>query len=212
MILQQFTGRIIRIFSLACLLICLSACSETPALTPLSSDAVVLAFGDSLTFGTGADKQYSYPAVLQSLIRRQVINAGIPGEISSRGTQRLPALLERHQPALLILCHGGNDILRRMSQSALKQNLQQMIAAAQSQGIQVVLLAVPAFGVLLKPADVYKEIANEMKVPLLESILPDILSDSSLKADQIHPNAEGYRILAEHIYTNLELYGALDLD
>ena len=95
------------------MLIGLTGCSSDLELPPLNNDAVILSFGDSLTSGTGANKAESYPAYLEQLISRKVINAGVPGELSERGLKRLPALLEEHQPDLLILCHGGNDLLRK---------------------------------------------------------------------------------------------------
>lgn len=86
----------------------LSACGDdAPSISKLASDAVILAFGDSLTHGNGAKENESYPAVLQELTGRKVINAGISGEESEPGLNRLPGLLEQHKPQLLILCHGG---------------------------------------------------------------------------------------------------------
>jgi len=91
----------------------LLSCSSGAKLPRLASDAVILAFGDSLTFGTGALPAESYPAVLQNLVRRWVGNAGVPGEVTAVGLSRLPPLLDNAKPALPILCHGGNDLLRR---------------------------------------------------------------------------------------------------
>ena len=67
----------------------------------------MLAFGDSLTAGFGAAAQQSYPEVLENLALLNIINAGVSGELSAAGLQRLPALLAQHQPKLVIICHAG---------------------------------------------------------------------------------------------------------
>ena len=88
---------------------------RTPRLQPLPAHAVILAFGDSLTAGNGAPRASSYPVILQQLTGWQTINAGAPGEISAEGVIRLPGLLQRYHPDLVVLCHGGNDLLRRIA-------------------------------------------------------------------------------------------------
>src|SRR5258706_11743946 len=89
----------------------------------LERGATVLAFGDSLTFGTGAGAGESYPAVLARSTGLNVLNAGVPGETSAEGLERLPDVLEETQPKLLILCHGGNDFLRKMDDSGVASNV-----------------------------------------------------------------------------------------
>jgi lysophospholipase L1-like esterase len=195
---------------LSIILLALAACSKQPVLTPLQPDAVVLAFGDSLTFGTGAGETESYPAVLSTMISRRVVNAGVPGEVSAEGLARLPDTLEREKPALLILCHGGNDILRRLDEKAMAENLRAMIRAAREKGIEVVLLAVPALGLTLQPLPVYEEVAKEMGIPLERKALSGILKKGSLKSDHIHPNAAGYRQLAEAVAALLKKSGAVN--
>ena len=106
-----------------------------PTLRALAPDARVLAFGDSLTFGSGALADESYPAVLATRIGREVIRSGVPGELSAKGLERLPAELARHRPALVILCHGANDLLRKRPVGALTENLTRMIALVRASGL-----------------------------------------------------------------------------
>ena len=196
------------------LLVCsllLSACSDsTPRLPLLAENTVILAFGDSLTYGTGAHENQSYPAVLSKLTGRTVINAGIPGEVSAQGRERLPALLDRHRPELLLLCHGGNDLLRRINSAVTRSNIESMIEAATQRNIPVLLIGVPKPGLMfLDAAEIYSEIAEKYKLVYEGDILPDVESDSALKSDQIHPNADGYQRIAAAIYQLMTKSGAL---
>jgi lysophospholipase L1-like esterase len=187
----------------------LAGCSKVPQLPPLAADATILAFGDSLTAGSGAAEAESYPAVLAGMTGRRVINAGLPGEISSSGLQRLPELLEREKPALLILCHGGNDLLQHLEQRQLAANLRDMVRIANEKGVAVLLVAVPAPDLSLTPPALYAELATEFKIPIENKALPSILGKSRLKSDHIHPNAAGYHLLAEAIFKLLKKSGAL---
>nr|WP_282571395.1 GDSL-type esterase/lipase family protein [Methylonatrum kenyense] len=194
-------------------LITLLACSSapTPQLPLLPSEARVLAFGDSLTRGTGAgEADAAYPAMLAERIGHTVINAGVPGEESAEGLIRLPEVLDSENPDLLLLCHGGNDLLRNRDEDQLRDNLRKMVAYARDRDIPVVLIAVPARALPLRPATVYGELADELELPLLESTVSDILRDNSLRADPIHPNAAGYARLAEALHELLTEAGALN--
>ena len=166
----------------------------------LPLDTKVLAFGDSITYGYRVDKEDSYPSQLSLLLQTDVINAGINGEMTREGLNRLPRLLEQYKPQILIICHGGNDIIRRRSLIKAKENIIKMIKIAQEKKIQVVLIGVPMLEVLtLSTAQIYYEIATELNVPLEDSALEEILGDNYLKIDQIHPNKEGYKILANRV-------------
>lgn len=185
------------------------ACSSGAKLPHLAGDAVILAFGDSLTFGTGAGPTENYPAILERLVGRRVVNSGVPGEITRAGLSRLPTVLKREKPALLILCHGGNDLLQRLNGQQTANNLRTMIRLAREQGVTVVIIAVPSPGISLSPPSLYREIAAEMKIPIEENALATVLSNGSLKSDYIHPNAAGYRRLAESIAALLKKSGAV---
>lgn len=203
------TIRTIKFVFCSLLLLLSVGCDTSHQLQPLTKNAVILAFGDSLTRGTGANIEQAYPARLQAMLSQTVINAGLPGEISKNGLIRLPGLLKQHQPELLILCHGGNDILRRYSLKQTKENLQQMINLAKLNNTQVVLIGVPQFGIFLTAPPFYEELALSNTLPLESDLLTDILRKSSLKYDQIHPNSKGYQVMAERIHSLLERAGAI---
>ncbi len=195
---------------LVLLVIVLAAgCGEGPKLEPLPGDAVVLAFGDSLTYGSGAQQAESYPAQLEQLIGRRVVSAGVPGEVSAQALARLPELLEEHSPRLLLLCIGGNDFLRRLGNRQAEHNVRAMVKLARSRGVEVLLIGTPEPGFSVTPPAFYAGIAEEFGLPYEEDVIGEVLRDAALKADPIHPNARGYRIIAERIAAALKKSGAI---
>lgn len=196
------TGLAIVVFAISCS----NGGAKIPTLAP---DATILCFGDSLTYGNGAAPGAPYPAVLAELTGRTVINGGVPGEVTAAGVARLPRLLDEHHPALVVLLHGGNDILQRRSASEMANNLRAMAETARSRGAAVVLLGVPQFGLLFRPPDLYADLARQLRLPYDGESLAEIERDPTLKADPIHPNAAGYRKLAERIYALLHAAGAV---
>jgi lysophospholipase L1-like esterase len=195
------------VLAVACALV--SACADRPKVARLPPDAVVLAFGDSLTFGTGASEAASYPSQLERLIGRKVVRAGVPGEVSATGLARLPQVLEEHHPELLILVHGGNDLLRKLDKAQAAGNLRSMVKLARDKGIAVVVVGVPEPGLLVSTAGFYADIAEEFNLPYEGGILSKVLRDNALKSDLIHPNAEGYKKIAEALAQLLKETGAI---
>jgi acyl-CoA thioesterase I len=188
----------IRITVLCVLALC-AGCRRQPRIERLSASSVVVAFGDSLTSGTGASDSESYPAVLAGLLGCRVVNAGVPGEDTAAGLRRFPAVLESVRPQLVLLCHGGNDMLRKQDQQGTIANLNAMISLAKGTGADVILIGVPKPGLLLREAPFYEEIAAKYHIPLEPGTLSQILSSPALKSDYAHPNEAGYKKLAGSI-------------
>jgi len=177
----------------------------------LNPQDTILAFGDSLTYGYNAKVSESYPSILVHLSTHKVINAGINGETSADGLRRLPAYLEDKSIKLMILCFGGNDIMQGLSMNSLKTNLKTMIQMAKEKNIQVLLISVPNFNLFgLSPLSLYEEVAEEENIPVLSGLLAEVLSQPSLKSDQIHPNALGYKMMGEKIYEKLKEEGFIN--
>ena len=210
MFFNYLSKRTIRNFFFPLLYLLLFSCGEKqPQLEKLSKDAAIVAFGDSLTYGTGAKPAESYPVILAQLSNRKIINAGISGELSGAGLERFPEVLDKHKPELIILCHGGNDILRKKNLTETKNNLKMMIALAQAKNINLILLGVPKPGIFLKTAGFYEDIATEHGVIFVKDLIANILSDADLKADPVHPNNKGYKQIADNLYLLLKESGAL---
>ena len=180
-----------------------------PKVGKLDANATILAFGDSLTFGTGAGVADSYPAVLEGLIGRKVVRSGVPGEVSEEGLARLPEVLDEVKPGLLILCHGGNDFLRKMDDLKARDNVREMVKLARERNIPVVLLATPKPGFGIVMPKFYGEIGQEFGIPVEVAILESVLTDRNLKSDLVHPNAQGYRKIAEAVAKLLKKAGAV---
>jgi len=179
------------------------------SLRPLNQGDVIVAFGDSLTAGKGVDIEHAYPAVLSELIGFDVINAGISGETTEEGLLRLESVLEKENPALLILFEGGNDILRDYDLLETKQNLSDMILLAKGMGIQVALVGLPRKKLFSNTAQLYLELAKTHQLPLEDAIVASLLRKPAMKSDSVHFNQKGYRALAESIASMLKDAGAL---
>ncbi|MBC2730633.1 arylesterase [Thiobacillus sp.] len=190
-------------------LLLLVACDRAPTLPKLSPHDVILAFGDSLTHGTGASEETAYPAVLATLSGHTVINAGVPGDTTATGLQRLPAVLDEYKPRLVLLCLGGNDMLRKQPEATTENNLRLLVQTIRSSGAEVVLIAVPEPKLFGGAPDFYARVAKDMKLPLEEQAFNDVLKDARLKSDPVHANAAGYRVVAERLDAFLKEAGAL---
>lgn len=190
------TGLSILLIGVALLL---QACGSRPRIAKVTEASVVIAFGDSLTAGTGATEDESYPAVLAGILGCRVINAGVPGEQSAAGRERLQHLLRKQPADLVILCEGGNDMLHGLKDETIAEQIRAMVATAKRSGADVILLGVPRPRILMKVPDFYSQIADENGILCDTKTIRTILATPALKSDQIHPNAAGYRRLAENV-------------
>jgi lysophospholipase L1-like esterase len=138
-----------------------------------------------------------------------VVRAGVPGEVTAQALARLPAALDEHAPRLLLLCIGGNDFLRRLGNQQAERNVREMVQLARSRGISVLLIGTPEPGFTVSPPAFYAGIAKEFRLPYEGGIIGQVLKDASLKADPIHPNARGYRLIAERVAETLKSSGAI---
>lgn len=209
----------------ACLL---SGCSETgsarskgnaarPLITPaaVSTSPKIVAFGDSLTAGFGLAEPESYPYLLQQKLKAEgytyeVINAGVSGDTSLGGLERVDWVLGQENIVILILELGANDLLRAMPVAKMKSNLDQIIRKAKAKNVKVLLcgmLAPPTIGSDYSRdyVNAFPDLADEHGVEFLPFLLDGVATKRELnQADGIHPNAEGTRIMTENIYLALK--------
>lgn len=170
--------------------------------SPASLESV-LSFGDSLTFGTGSSKNMSYPSQLARRLDIEIINMGKPGETTASALLRLDKALE-HEASIVLLTLGGNDLKNGVSSQNAKANLISIITRFQDQGAMVVLggVKIPLYDKGYEK--VYQTVAKETGSILIPNVLEDILADKQLMSDPIHPNAQGYAIMAERFYQAIE--------
>ncbi len=211
----RFVRRLVLCGLCAVLALVATACSRSPQYSSLPAGTQVLAFGDSVTYGTGAAKGEDYPSKLAEISGWEIQNRGLPGDTTEGAMARLATTLEETRPALVILEIGGNDFLRRVPENQTRDNIRSMLKTIRQAGIPVVLVSVPRFSLAgaafgaLPDAKLYAELAKDEAVPLIPDIFADILSDPALKSDQVHPNAAGYVKLAEGIAARLADTGLL---
>lgn len=183
------------------LLLLATACGpDVPNLD--SPGRTIVCLGDSITSGVGAEPGQPFPALLAAKLNREVINEGVPGDTAEDGLARVDQALA-HDPWLVIVELGGNDILRQVpparTEAALRQVLDRLLAA---RVVPVLVeLEVPFAG---RYSDVFERIEKDYEIPVVEDTLGEILLDPALKADPIHPNAQGHVQLADAIAEVIE--------
>jgi acyl-CoA thioesterase I len=189
-----------------------AAPAASPAASPDDSGRPkIVALGDSLTAGYGLLEMQAYPALLQKKLDDdgygwQVVNAGVSGDTSAAGLQRLDWSLQQQNVRVLIVELGANDGLRGLPVDQLKKNLAAIIEAAQARGIAVLLVgmeAPPNYGPEYASAfrQAYRDLARQYKVIFVPFMLDRVAGISTLnQADGIHPNIEGTHIVAETLW------------
>ena len=193
-----------------CAVAFISACGgSTPKVAKLAPGDIVLAFGDSLTYGTGAKPEASYPEVLAQLIGRNVVRAGVPGEQTAGGLARLPGLLDEHRPRLVIVCLGGNDMLRGLPPAQTRANLDQLLTRLGERKVPVVLmgmLSAPNWGTDHAAAfnAIYPELARKHSAGLVPFFLEGVaLQPGLMQADGLHPTAAAQPRLLDNVWPAL---------
>ena len=194
------------------LLVLLVAWAGAPAPAP-GQDRVIVAFGDSLTAGLGVPTDQTYPALLGERLRREgfdyrVVNAGVSGDTTAGGLRRVDWAL-RLKPEIVILELGVNDALRGQSLTAVRANLDQLVARFQAAGARVLVAGMrlpPNYGT--RYADdfhrLFGEVARARNAPHIPFFLDGVGAVPRLnQADGIHPTAEGYARVVDHLWPHL---------
>lgn len=174
-----------------------------PAARPTAGSTVV-AFGDSLVEGHGASAGRDFVSVLSQRLGIPIVNAGRGGDTTATALRRLDTDVLARDPRIVIVLLGGNDILRRVPAEATFTNLGTIVERIRERGAAVVLVGL-SVGWFTDPyGREYARLAERTSAAYVPDILDDILHDRTRMADAIHPNDEGYRIMADRIEPVLE--------
>lgn len=184
------------------------------------AEPVILVFGDSLSAEYGLRRGSGWVGILQERLRREglphrIMNASISGETTAGGLARLPAVLGKQRPMLVILQLGANDGLRGLSIAQTRRNLQSMIALITGAGASVVLVGIripPNYGAdYTRQFDgLFADIAKTRNLPLVPFLLEGIADNPQMfQADTIHPNEKAQPTLFDNVWPVLAASGLL---
>ena len=190
---------------------------EVPSAAPESAAQAVqgtLVFlGDSLTAGQGLSKEQAFPALIEARLRSEgrpwkVVNAGVSGDTTAGGAVRLDWVYKQ-KVDVLFLCLGANDGLRGIPVTETERNLRTILDRARKEGSHVMLAGIQLpenYGPGYRSAfmGIFPRLAKEYHVPLQPFLLEGVaLKPQFNQPDGIHPNAEGARIVADHVWMTL---------
>lgn len=182
----------------------LTACGGPEPVT-LRGDNIIC-FGDSLTFGTGAPRDKSYPAQLAEMIGQPVINSGIPGDTTDRALRRLERDVLSKSPRIVLITLGGNDLKNGVNKKTAFKNLKDIVDTIQARGALVVFGGIRLLFWDRGYEEEYEKLAAETGALLVPDILGGLMGHEELMHDTIHPNGAGYKIMAQKFYTRIEPY------
>lgn len=188
------------------LCLALSGCETREVANIDSRGETIVCFGNSLTAGGGVGPGEDYPARLAEHISLPVINAGEGGDRSYEALNRLEKDVLDKNPLLVIVEVGGNDFLQKVPRDVTMSNIIQIVDKINSRGAMVALFDISPGVVLTEYSQAFAKIAREKSVIFLPKLLYGIMTNSRLKSDFLHPNAEGYKIIAERIYRGIIPY------
>lgn len=170
-----------------------------------STGETIICFGDSLTEGVGAGAGEDYPTVLSRRLGVPVINAGRRGDTTAQALQRLSEAVLRNRPRLVVVLLGGNDFLRRLPRHETRKNLEEIVRRIQTQGAMVAIAGIWLGLFTDEFSAIFEETAEQFGALYIPQVMKGVLRDASLRNDPIHPNAGGYRLMAERIGEKVKL-------
>ena len=180
-------------------LLSMAGCARREIKNADSKGTNIICFGDSLTFGYGVNPGQDYPTVLAQLLRKAVINAGVDGDTTRTALQRIRSDVLDKNPRLVVIEFGGNDFLKKVPKEETISNLKKMVDLVQARGAMVAIVDISAGMFFAEYRKLYKKLAEESGCIFVPRILSGIITNPSMKSDFLHPNADGYKIIAYRV-------------
>lgn len=163
-----------------------------------SSGTDIIAFGDSLVFGTGSTQGGGFVRMLSEDLNTNIINLGVSGETTKSALNRLWQI-SKYRPKVVILLLGGNDFLNRVPEEEIFKNLEQIIETIHQTNAIVLLLGLKEGTSNKRHRELFEELVEKYGTAYVPNIFDGVFGRSELMSDNLHPNDKGYRIIADRI-------------
>lgn len=193
----------VAIISIFVLFYCMN--NKTTIRNSNNQNTVIVAFGDSLTYGHGVEQPYSYPSLLSRATGKRVINLGVNGETSEQGLNRIEEVLQ-YKPKLVIVEFGANDFFRHIDFERTKRNISLITDKIQSSGSMAAIASFGGNPLTGNYTEAFKKIAKEKNAIFIPDIMDGIFGKKELLSDNFHPNQKGYKIIQEKVLKHIKPY------
>jgi lysophospholipase L1-like esterase len=183
-----------------------AGCTKSSISNLESRGSNIVCFGDSITFGKGAETGKDYPAELARMTSLPVINAGINSDTSGEALKRLESDVLDRDPLIVVIEFGGNDFLGKTPAAETFANIEGMIQAIQKRGVMVAIADISTTFFMEEYGREFRRLSRKYGVIFIPNLLGGIITNPDLKSDPVHPNAKGYKIIAYRVYRGILPY------
>ncbi len=198
---NKFVIGLLSLSVIACL-----GCTKKEIKNVNSQGKNIICFGDSITFGYGVKPGEDYPTALAKLVSIPVLNMGIDGDTTNEAVRRVNSDVLDRDPYIVIIEFCGNDFLRKVPIEVTVNNIREMVNQIQGKGAMVTIVDVSAGMFLKEYHSVFAQLAKETNCIFVPGVLGGIITNPSMKSDFMHPNGNGYKIIAQKVYQAIKPY------
>jgi len=199
-------NKTITILAVFIFLLLISACAKKEIKNIDSNGKNIVCFGDSITFGYGVNVGEDFPSALGKMVNMPVINSGVDGDTSAQGLKRIKSDVLDHNPLIVLIEFGGNDFTHKVPMDETINNIREIVRLIQSKGSMTAIVDISA-GLFMRDYRVrLSKLASETGSIFVPQALNRIITNPSMKSDFMHPNIQGYKIVAERVHKAISPY------